>query len=64
MNYLAQPRLSNWGWVQPYIEQYRNGAGQILTRYWYDESKKQAESAARTGGEQQWSSESRRRTRT
>jgi ABC-type transport system substrate-binding protein len=38
--YIGQPWLGNWGWVQPYIEQYPNGAGQILTRYWYDESKK------------------------
>jgi peptide/nickel transport system substrate-binding protein len=38
--FVGQPWLGGWGWYQPYIEQYPNGAGQILTQYWYDESKK------------------------
>jgi ABC-type transport system substrate-binding protein len=38
--YIAQPWLGGWGWWQPYIEQYPNGAGQIQTRYWFDAAKK------------------------
>jgi len=38
--YVAQPWVGGWGWHQPYIEQYPGGAGQILSQYWYDASKK------------------------
>ena len=38
--YIGQPWVGGWGWWQPYIEQYPNGAGQILSQYWYDASKK------------------------
>ena len=38
--YVAQPWVGGFGWHQPYIEQYPGGAGQILSQYWYDASKK------------------------
>lgn len=38
--YVAQPWVGGFGWYQPYIEQYPTGAGQILSQYWYDASKK------------------------
>ncbi len=38
--YIAQPWVGGWGWWQPYIEQYPDGAGQIYSQYWYDASKK------------------------
>jgi ABC-type transport system substrate-binding protein len=40
--YIAQPWLGGFGWHQPYIEQYPNGAGQIHNNYWFDASKKPA----------------------
>jgi ABC-type transport system substrate-binding protein len=38
--YIGQPWLGGWGWWQPYIEQYPDGAGQIYSQYWFDPSKK------------------------
>ena len=38
--YIGQPWVGGYGWWQPYIEQYPNGAGQILSQYWFDPSKK------------------------
>jgi len=38
--YVAQPWVGGFGWHQPYIEQYPGGAGQILSQYWFDASKK------------------------
>ena len=32
--------VGGWGWWNPYIEQNPNGAGQVLSQYWYDASKK------------------------
>jgi ABC-type transport system substrate-binding protein len=40
--FIAQPWLGGWGWWQPYIEQYLQGAGQWYTSFWYDASKKTA----------------------
>ena len=40
--FIAQPWLGGWGWWQPYIEQYLQGAGQWYTNFWYDASKKSA----------------------
>jgi ABC-type transport system substrate-binding protein len=40
--FIAQPWLGGWGWHQPYIEQYLQGAGQWYTSFWYDPSKKTA----------------------
>ena len=40
--YLAQPWVGGWGWWQPYIEQNPNGAGQLISQLWYDETKKKA----------------------
>jgi len=38
--FVAQPWVGGWGWWNPYIEQNPNGAGQVLSQYWYDASKK------------------------
>ena len=38
--YIAHPWVGGWGWHQMYIEQYPTGAGQIYSKYWFDESKK------------------------
>jgi len=38
--YIGQPWVGGYGWWQPYIEQYPNGAGQILSQYWHDPTKR------------------------
>jgi len=38
--YIGQPWVGGWGWWQPYIEQNPYGAGQIVSQFWFDESKK------------------------
>jgi peptide/nickel transport system substrate-binding protein len=37
---VGQPWVGGWGWWNPYIEQNPAGAGQVLSQYWYDPSKK------------------------